>query len=93
MMGDLIEALILCSTSEHYDAYPAQFPVNFRGFGSESIGQMALHSQFTLIGHKETRPHNAPSCLSLQLLRSYSSYLIFIHYLSTFDMCISNVGM
>ena len=30
--------------------------MDFRGFGSESIVQMALHSQLTLIGHKETGP-------------------------------------
>ena len=46
----------LCSTVEQYDAYPFRIPVDFRGFGSESIVQMALHSQLTLIGHKETGP-------------------------------------
>ena len=47
-----------------------QFPISsgFPGFGSESIRQMALHSQFTLIGHKETCPDNALSCFCLQNL-------------------------
>ena len=56
MTGDLLHNSGTCSTVEQYDAYPFRIPVDFWGFGSESIVQMALHSQLTLIGHKETGP-------------------------------------
>ena len=70
-----------------------QFPISsgFPGFGSESIRQMALHSQFTLIGHKETCPDNALSCFCLQNLlnSSFLSNLNFkISYIKNFKIAV-----
>ena len=82
------EALLSYSAVTQCDAFPVHNFVwrnssGFPGFGFESIRQMALHSHFTLIGHKETSSDNALSSFCLQKLLN-PSLLSNLYYESSY---------